>query len=70
MEETDWWTKPRHIDHMGDLKALLEEVLFLHATFTHNLKLWFRTYPFHLGLYMLMGGTIILVVAASCACSA
>ena len=41
---------------MGDLKALLEEVLFLHATFTHNLKLWFRTYPFHLGLYMLMGG--------------
>ena len=33
MEETDWWTKPRHIDHMGDLKALLEEVLFLHATF-------------------------------------
>lgn len=64
MEETDWWTKPRHIDHMGDLKALLEEVLFLHATFTHNLKLWFRTYPFHFGLYMLMGGTIILVVAA------
>ena len=64
MEETDWWTKPRHVDHMGDIKALLEEVLFLHATFTHNLKLWFRTYPFHFGLYMLMGGTIILVVAA------
>ena len=64
MEETDWWTKPRHVDHLGDIKALLEEVLFLHATFTHNLKLWFRTYPFHLGLYMLMGGTIILVIAA------
>lgn len=45
MEETDWWTKPRHVDHLGDIKALLEEVLFLHATFTHNLKLWFRTYP-------------------------
>ena len=64
MEDKDWWTKPRHIDHLGDIKALLTEVLFLHATFEHNLKLWFRTYPFHFGLYMLMGGTIILVLVA------
>lgn len=64
MEEKDWWTKPRHVEHLGDIKALLIEVLFLHATFKHNLKLWFRTYPFHVGMYMLMGGTIVVVLSA------
>ncbi|MBB5142357.1 respiratory nitrate reductase subunit gamma [Desulfovibrio intestinalis] len=63
MEEKDWWTKPRHISHWGDIKALLTEVLFLHATFEHNLKLWVRSYPFHVGMYMLMGGTIIVLCA-------
>lgn len=64
MEESDWWTKKRHIDHLGDILALMKEVAFLHATFEHNLKLWFRTYPFHLGLYMLMGGIFIMLFAA------
>lgn len=63
MEEKDWWTKPRHISHWGDIKGILTEVLFLHATFEHNLKLWVRTYPFHVGMYMLMGGTIIVLCA-------
>lgn len=64
MEETDWWTKPRHVDHMGDIKAMVKEALFLHATFEHNLKLWFRTYPFHAGIYMLIGGSFLVFLAA------
>lgn len=60
MEETNWWTKPRHVDHWMDLKAICTEVLFLESTFHHNPKLWLRTYPFHCGMYLLMGGTIIL----------
>lgn len=63
MEEKDWWTKPRHISHWGDIKGILTEVLFLHATFEHNLKLWVRTYPFHVGMYLLMGGTIIVILS-------
>ncbi|MBQ4568331.1 MAG: nitrate reductase [Desulfovibrio sp.] len=63
MEDKEWWNKPRHISHWGDIKAILTEVLFLHATFEHNLKLWFRTYPFHFGMYMLMGGTIIVFLS-------
>ncbi len=61
MEEKEWWTKPRHIEHMDDIMGIFKEVLFLHATFEHNLKLWVRTYPFHLGMYLLMGGVIILL---------
>ncbi len=63
MEETEWWTKPRHIEHWGDIKGILVEVLCLKATYEHNPKLWLRTYPFHFGMYMLMGGTIILVLS-------
>lgn len=60
MEETDWWTKKRHVDHWMDIKAMAEEIFLLKATYEHNQPLWLRTYPFHMGLYMLMGGTILL----------
>lgn len=60
MEETDWWTKKRHVDHWMDIKAIFEEVLLLKATWEHNKPLWLRTFPFHWGMYFLMGGTILL----------
>ena len=61
METSNWWQSPRHIEHLGDIMGIFKEVLLLEATFKHNNKLWFRTYPFHFGMYMLMGGTIILL---------
>lgn len=61
MEESNWWTKPRHVNHWEDIKAILVEVLCLHSTWEHNKPLWIRSYPFHCGMYLLMGGTIILV---------
>ena len=64
MEETNWWTKPRHVDHWMDLKAMGKEIFFLESTFEHNLPLWIRTYPFHMGLYMLMGGIMLSIFAA------
>ena len=66
MEGSEWWTKPRHIEHLGDIMGIFKEVLLLEATFKHNHALWFRTYPFHFGLYMLMGGTIILAITVIC----
>lgn len=63
MEDTNWWQKPRHVDHCMDIKEMVKEVLCLHSTYEHNPKLWIRTYPFHMGLYLLMGGTILLICA-------
>ena len=63
MQETDWWTKPRHVNHWDDIKAMLLEIFCLHSTFENKLKLWLRSYPFHMGLYLLMGGTMLLVFA-------
>jgi nitrate reductase gamma subunit len=63
MEEKDWWTKASHACHLDDLIALVKEVVLLQATFEHNPKLWFRSYPFHFGMYMMMGGIIIVLCA-------
>ncbi len=64
MEEMDWWEHKHHANHMGDLIYLIREILFLEATYHHNRDLWYRTYPFHVGLYFLMGGCIILIFEA------
>lgn len=63
MEETDWWTKARHVDHREEIRAILQEVLFLENTYKNNQSLWLRSFPFHWGMYFLMGGTIILIFA-------
>ena len=63
MEEKEWWNKPRHADHCYEALMMLKEILLLHATFEHNRSLWYRTYPFHFGMYMLMGGTIVVLLS-------
>lgn len=63
MQESDWWTKPRHVDHWMDIKEMMQEILFLHSTYEHKRELWLRSYPFHMGLYLWMGGTFILLFA-------
>jgi len=64
LEEVDWWKKKQKGSFVGGLKALLIELLFLHATFEHNKPLWGRAYPFHGGLYMLLGGLFLTIFAA------
>ena len=64
LEEVGWWQQKQEGSFTGGLKALLVEVLFLHATFEHNKALWSRTYPFHFGLYMLFGGFFLTILAA------
>ena len=64
LEKTDWWKDKYHSSIIGALKGFLVEALFLKATWEHNRPLWFRTYPFHIGLYLLLGGMGMTVLAA------
>jgi len=54
-EESDWWTKPAHFNLWGELSFMVPEMLFLKALHEFNRKLWYRSFPFHFGLYLLMG---------------
>lgn len=62
LEEVDWWTKPQHKDHFGDLKVMIPEILFLKAVWEHNRNLWWGTFPLHFGFYLLIGNMALLVL--------
>ena len=48
---------------VGELKVMVPEILFLVALREHNNRLWTRSFPFHFGLYLVGGGTALLIFA-------
>jgi nitrate reductase gamma subunit len=64
LEDVDWWKNKQHPSFIAGMKGLLTELLFLHMTLETNTKLWCRTYPFHAGLYCLLGAFFFTVMAA------
>lgn len=64
LEDSDWWKHKQQGSVLGALKGFLMEALFLHATYEHNRSLWVRSYPFHIGLYVLVGSFGLTLFAA------
>ena len=63
-EDSNWWTKPSHFNLRGELAAMFAEMLFLKALREFNLRLWWRSFPFHVGLYLLIATAVIVLAAA------
>lgn len=63
-ETKEWWTKPIPFNVTGELKWMLAEILFLKGLWEYKRKTWYRSYPFHLGLYMLLGAAGLLFLNA------
>jgi nitrate reductase gamma subunit len=63
-EELDHWTKPRHKDHVAQYKFMIPEILFIRALHEDNRSLWYWSFPFHMGLYLSIGGLALLAVGA------
>jgi nitrate reductase gamma subunit len=63
MEEADWWTKRRRITRIGMLKELLLEMVFIKKVFVHKRKLWYATYAFHAGIYLILVWFALLFVS-------
>jgi len=61
LEEVNWWTKPRRVNHAGTLRAMMVEILSLKGIFEHNRALWWGSFPFHWGLYILVTGLVLNV---------
>ncbi len=61
-EEIEWWNKPRAISHLGEIKDMLLEMLFIKKLFVNQKKLWWASYAFHLGIYFLFGWTLLLLI--------
>jgi nitrate reductase gamma subunit len=62
LEEVDWWTKPREKDLASEVLYMGKEILFLKALWEHNRRLWWFSFPFHFGLYLLSAGLGLLLL--------
>jgi nitrate reductase gamma subunit len=62
LEGAEWWTKPREKDHVAEALYMFKEILFLKALFEHKRGLWWFSFPFHIGLYLLTGAAGLLVL--------
>ena len=60
-EDAEWWKHTVHKSHFAELWAMLEEIIFLKGVYVHNRKLWYFSFPFHLGLYLITT-TFFLIV--------
>ncbi|MGA2324978.1 MAG: respiratory nitrate reductase subunit gamma [Bryobacteraceae bacterium] len=63
-EQLDWWTQPRDSNFLGEIVAMLAEIVLLKGVWAHNRKLWFRSFPFHFGLYLLAATAGLLALSA------
>jgi nitrate reductase gamma subunit len=63
-EATDWWEKPIPFNLVGELKSMLPEMLFQEGLWQFNRIMWFLSFPFHFGLYLLIGSTVLLMASA------
>lgn len=64
LEQLNWWTKPRHTSLLGELLVMLPEMILIKALWENNRPLWYRSFPFHFGLYTLIGFGGLLVLGA------
>lgn len=64
MEELEWWTKKRKTTTAGMLKELLLEMLFIRRLFTHKRKLWYASFAFHAGIYLILAWFALLIVSS------
>lgn len=61
-EEREWWKNLPKKKLFHEMLAMGEEILFLKGVYENNRSLWVASYPFHLGLYMLVGLLGLLVL--------
>jgi len=63
LEESDWYTKEVHKSIIGELRVMLPEIFLLKGIWEHNRSLWFWSFTFHIGLYLLSGLLALLIVS-------
>jgi nitrate reductase gamma subunit len=59
-----WELHPAPHNLLSEVRLMFFEILFLKSLWEFNRKLWFRSFPFHFGLYLLIATAALLVLDA------
>jgi len=54
LEEINWWEKKQKRSLFNELRYMLPEILFLRGLWKENRILWWSSFPFHFGLYLMI----------------
>ena len=63
-EEYEWWTKPRERSLVSELAYMLQEIVLLKSVYENNRRLWWFSFPFHFGMYLLIAAAPVVLLAA------
>lgn len=63
-EELNWWEKPIKKSPLGQIKFMIPEILFVRGLYHDNRKLWYVSFPFHFGIYLVIGCLGLLLIGA------
>ncbi len=63
-EQVNWWTGPRRFTLFGEVRFMVPEMLFMKGLWEFNRAMWMRSFPFHFGLYLLIGSVGLVGVTA------
>ena len=61
MEETDWWEKKQEKSLLNELAYMVPEILFIRGLWKENRGLWWVSFPFHFGLYLMIATFVLLL---------
>jgi nitrate reductase gamma subunit len=64
LEEYDWWTKKRETSLVDEAIFMGKEIFFLKGVYENNKKLWYFSFPFHFGMYVLTGAAVLTFILA------
>jgi len=64
MEKMDWWENNYETSRVNELKYMAPEILLLRGLWKQNKRLWWVSFPFHLGLYLMMACFALLLLHA------
>ncbi|PKN53507.1 MAG: hypothetical protein CVU55_02475 [Deltaproteobacteria bacterium HGW-Deltaproteobacteria-13] len=64
MEKSDWWRSPYEPSRLNEFKYMVPEILLIRGLWKENKRLWMASFPFHLGLYLMMATVVLLLCHA------
>ena len=64
MEKVNWWNDKYESSSINELKYMVPEILFLRGLWKENRSLWWVSFPFHFGLYLMIATFGLLLLHA------
>ena len=64
MEKVNWWNDKYESSSINEIRYMVPEILFLRGLWKENRSLWWVSFPFHFGLYLMIATFALLLLHA------